>query len=148
MTPEMESQLALLRDIRVPESIGWWPLAYGWWLALALICTATISAFIWNFLRKRTARYLALRELESLTAGNPRDFATGLSMLFRRVARRKDSHAMQLSGESWAKYLSDTGLKPALAQHVAAATYALRMDAAPSSETLRSAAATWIRRQS
>ena len=147
MTPELESQLALLRDIRVPEDIGWWPLAPGWWFAIALFCAAILGAVLWTFLRQRTARYAALRELEKLEASDPIDFATNLSVLLRRVARRKDEYATQLSGESWAKYLSDTGLTPALAQHVAEATYAARTDTAPAAETLRSAAATWIRRQ-
>ena len=26
-----------LRDLHLPETIGWWPLAPGWWFAIAAL---------------------------------------------------------------------------------------------------------------
>lgn len=39
-----------LRDMQMPDTIGWWPLAYGWWL---LIISVIIIAFLFGrYLRK------------------------------------------------------------------------------------------------
>lgn len=145
MTPEIQAQLENLRDIRLPDPIGWWPLAPGWWMLLALICAAILGALIWNTLRKRTARYLALRELVHMDLTDP-GFAATLSILLRRVAIRKDRTAGQLKDADWVAFLTGHGMKPALAEHLAAAPYAKTLVAQDASE-LRASAATWIRSQ-
>lgn len=146
MTPETEAQLAQLRDIRLPDPISWWPLAYGWWLALALLCAAILSGIVYVRWRKQTARARALRELAAIPGDDPQGFATAVSVLLRRVARRKDAFAAQLSGPRWAEYLTGKGLRPDLATYLAEATYAPRGADAPTDD-LRHAAAHWIRRQ-
>ena len=54
----MESQAAnpldQLRDIHLPEAIGWWPLAPGWWLLIILVCLGLIT-LARLFLRRRQA---------------------------------------------------------------------------------------------
>lgn len=145
MTPEIQAQLENLRDIRLPDPIGWWPLAPGWWMLLALVCAAVLGTLIWNTLRKRTARYLALRELEQLDAADP-GFAANLSILLRRVAIRKDRAAGQLKDADWVAFLTGHGMQPALAEHLAAAPYAKTLAAQDAGE-LRASAATWIRSQ-
>jgi hypothetical protein len=43
-----------LRDMQMPDTIGWWPLAYGWWL---LIISVIIIAFLFGrYLRKKIER--------------------------------------------------------------------------------------------
>ena len=32
----MDPEQIPLRDLHLPEAIGWWPLAPGWWLLIAL----------------------------------------------------------------------------------------------------------------
>lgn len=148
MTPEIEAQLSQLRDIRLPEQVGWWPLALGWWLVLAVILAALVGALAWLTLRKRSTRYLALRELETLNGDDPRKFATELSVLLRRVARRKDATAAHVSGAGWADYLSRTGFTSELATYLANATYAPLAGNTPKATRLKEAAAHWIKRQS
>ncbi|PID35316.1 MAG: hypothetical protein CR964_00185 [Rhodobacterales bacterium] len=147
MTPEIEAQLAGLRDIRLPEPIGWWPLAPGWWAVLTLIGAAVLAVLLWRSLRKRTARYLALRELERIDASDPVQFATTLSVLLRRVARCADPATGTLKGAGWSAFLSEGGMEPALAAHLAEAPYADHFPQAPAPDALRRAVATWIRRQ-
>ncbi|MGJ8609534.1 MAG: DUF4381 domain-containing protein [Octadecabacter sp.] len=147
MTPEIEAQLAQLRDIRLPDQIGWWPLAYGWWLAFALVCVAFLVGLIYTARRKQSARTRALRELALLRTDDPQGFATAVSMLLRRVARRKDALAAQLSGSGWADHLTHKGLAADLARYLSEATYAPQAAQRPDDETLRDAAAQWIRRQ-
>lgn len=151
MSPDIAAQLAQLRDIRLPEPIGWWPLAPGWWLLLALISLALLAILAWTVLRKRSARYLALRELGALDAADPA-FSTRLSVLLRRVARRKNRGAGVLQDSDWIAFLTGHGMAPALAEHLAAAPYAEARSVpdapdAPDVAELRAAAARWIRSQ-
>ena len=32
----MDPEQIPLRDLHLPEAIGWWPLAPGWWLVIAI----------------------------------------------------------------------------------------------------------------
>ena len=45
----MDPELLPLRDLHLPEMVGWWPLAPGWWfliaLAAAVILREPSSAF-------------------------------------------------------------------------------------------------------
>ena len=144
---DMQAQLALLRDIRTPDAINWWPLAPGWWMLAALIVIAVVAFVAWRVLRRYGARYLALRELDALPGENAHEFAAGASMLLRRVALRKDNAVAPLSGQRWAEYLSGTGLSPAYAQYLVEATYAAQPGQGTNPSELRQAMANWIRRQ-
>ena len=33
----MDPEQIPLRDLHLPEAIGWWPLAPGWWVVVALV---------------------------------------------------------------------------------------------------------------
>jgi len=155
MNPDLQAQLAQLRDIRVPHEVGLWPLAPGWWVVIAVLVIALLALASWRVLRRYGARYLALRELDAIPADDSRQFATELSMLLRRVARseerrKEDSNqenVVQLSGSKWAGYLSDTGLQKDLANYLADATYAAQPVTIAANSDLRDAARTWIRRQ-
>lgn len=147
MTPEIEAQLAKLRDIRLPEPVGWWPLAPGWWGLVALLVLAIAGVALWRILRKRTVRYLALRELERADAADPVQFATTLSVLLRRVALGKDRAIGTLKGADWTAYLTERGMDPALATYLALAPYTNHLETPPAPALLRHAAAGWIRRQ-
>ena len=50
--------LAQLKDIYLPEKVSqWWPLAYGWWLLLAIVILVIIVSLVFLHLRKKTKRY-------------------------------------------------------------------------------------------
>lgn len=147
LSPEIAARLEKLRDIRLPEAVGWWPPAPGWWALLVLALLAVGGGLVWNFRRRRRARSLALRELERLDAGaDPLVFATGLSVLLRRVALTRDPAAGTLQGADWSGFLSARGMEAALAAHLASAPYAANLTAVPAPEALRRAARRWIRR--
>ena len=57
---QAQDPLALLRDIHLPETPGWWPPAPGWWLALLLLLLAMIACFWW--LRARYQKQLPLKQ--------------------------------------------------------------------------------------
>lgn len=111
------TQLAL-RDLHLPEPVGWWPPAIGWWL-LSLLVLAGLALLLVKIWRKRQAnapRRYALRELQALEAEylatrDPVRLGKQLSQLLRRsmLAYAARSDVAGLTGDSWLAWL-DQGL--------------------------------------
>lgn len=110
----MDPEQIPLRDLHLPEPIGWWPLAPGWWLIIiALLCF--LGWLLHRYLRQRAraaARRHALRRLDELVAEfdghhDAVAFAAKLSELLRRTmlayAPRKE--VAGLTGEAWLNWL-------------------------------------------
>lgn len=111
-----------LRDIHLPEPIGWWPPAPGWWL-LAILVPALIVGLIWLIRRWRriTPIKLALRELDFLQgdAGlSPDTKLRRLSILLRQTALSlyPRQSVAGLSGEDWLRWLDETLGEPRFSQ--------------------------------
>lgn len=107
-----------LRDLHLPEPIGWWPLAPGWWLVLALVA----GLLVWlalralRYWRRGHARRVALAEVRKLAArhaqdGDAQQLAKQLSSLLRRamLAYAPRHEVARLTGEAWMRWL-DRGL--------------------------------------
>ncbi len=132
ISPEVLAELDKLRDIRLPDPAGWWPLAAGWWglLALCLIILA-VGAF---FERRRRAslQFAALAELKELedrakTQEYDDAIAVDLAVLLRRVAlsQPKSRHFASLSDTSWAASLAQgkDAFAPDVASYLGRAPY-------------------------
>jgi hypothetical protein len=114
----MEEQALPLRDLHLPEPIGWWPLAPGWWLVLALL-VATLVYLAWRWYRAwkfNAPRRFALRELmrieaEYLEHRDPVVLGKQLSELLRRgmLAYAPREEVAGLTGEGWLDWL-DSGM--------------------------------------
>jgi len=110
----MDPQQLPLRDIHLPEAIGWWPIAPGWWLLLFVLLTGCVL-LLRSYVRRRArgaARREALKQLDQLLAeyDGHRDavsFMAGVSSLLRRTmlayAPRKDIAG--LTGDEWLAWL-------------------------------------------
>jgi hypothetical protein len=103
-----------LRDIHLPEAIGWWPLAPGWWLLIALALIGLGLLLRWYLQRRArgAARRLALQHLGRLTAEyeQHRDavaFMAQLSSLLRRtmLAYAPRADVAGLTGDAWLAWL-------------------------------------------
>jgi hypothetical protein len=114
----MDPEQIPLRDLHLPEAVGWWPLAPGWWVLIALVAIGMLLLLrrAWIRWRRNAARRIALRELARLEASyreapNPVLLATRLSELVRRTmlayAPRKE--VAGLTGPEWLAWL-DRGL--------------------------------------
>ena len=114
----MDPEQIPLRDLHLPEAVGWWPLAPGWWVLLALVLLGILLVVhkAWVRWRADAARRIALQELARLEsswrdAPNPVLLATRLSELLRRAmlayAPRQD--VAGLTGQAWLAWL-DRGL--------------------------------------
>ncbi len=154
LTPEQQAALEQLRDIRLPEPIGWWPIAPGWWTLIALGLVLLATALAWNTLRRRTRRYAALREFAALRTRMEADdysgVATDLAALIRRVAlSARGRHLARLSEAEWAEALSQgrSGLPPEVAGLISEAPYRNPETLEPSRvRAVFAPAETWIRR--
>ena len=60
--------LAALHPLRDPAAIGWWPLAPGWWLliALAVIAIAIVCYYLLKRHRANAYRRVALQQLQDI----------------------------------------------------------------------------------
>ena len=107
-----------LRDLHLPEAIGWWPLAPGWWF---LIVVASCVVLYYGYRafrrwRRNSLRRVALRELRRIRgeyqAGvDEITLAKELSELLRRtmLAYAPRQEVAGLTGDHWLRWL-DRGL--------------------------------------
>ncbi|MFM7273985.1 MAG: DUF4381 domain-containing protein [Gammaproteobacteria bacterium] len=110
--------LAALRPLHLPEPVGWWPPAPGWWL-LALLVLA-LALLVVRALRqqRRRSRYrrAALAELaacarQAQTGGDALAFAASASGILRRAALQRYPRARvaALCGDAWLGFLEQSG---------------------------------------
>ncbi len=99
-----------LKDIHLPDQIGWWPPAPGWWLTVVL--TVLLFALI-RYAYKRVTRKSAVKTagsvLKTIKQRSEKNSETlaDLSALLRRTAVSTDarSEAAGLVGQAWLAYL-------------------------------------------
>ena len=107
-----------LRDLHLPDMIGWWPLAPGWWFVTALVVFgfAMLLRRSYRQWRHNAPRRLALRRLAAIST----EFEQGnsavvlgkeLSELTRRamLAYAPREAVAGLTGDDWLEWL-DQGL--------------------------------------
>lgn len=99
-----------LRDIHLPEAIGWWPPAPGWWLLPLLLAVLFVALRqTYRRLTRETALKSAQTVLKTLRErpADARQTVTDLSALLRRTAISLDSpeNVASLRGEDWLAYL-------------------------------------------
>jgi len=103
-----------LKDIHLPEAIGWWPPAIGWWL-LAVLIPLLIAFLYWLYKRltSRTAIKAAKNNLAAIKqnpALNNNQKLRELSMLIRRVAISINprTETASLTGRQWLAFLDNS----------------------------------------
>jgi hypothetical protein len=103
-----------LRDLHLPEAIGLWPLAPGWWLVIALVAFAVawLLRRAWIRYQFHAPRRYAIRELANVEAAylshrNPVALGQQLSELLRRamLAYAPRHEIAGLTGEAWLEWL-------------------------------------------
>jgi len=103
-----------LRDINLPDPVGWWPLAPGWWGLLALlILLIGILVYLIRRRRRVTPIKLALAELARVETNHDlsaREKLEALSILMRRVAMTlcPREEVAGKTGEDWLNWLNNS----------------------------------------
>ncbi|AUM11493.1 DUF4381 domain-containing protein [Ketobacter alkanivorans] len=110
--------LSQLRDIHLPEAVGWWPPAIGWWLLALLLISIVCGSIYWMIWRHRRLAYKreAIAHMESIRARylSSRDDAkllSELSSLLKRTAitRYGRDEIAGMAGNQWLAFLDSTG---------------------------------------
>lgn len=103
-----------LRDLHLPEPVGWWPLAPGWWFVLLLAAAGLVylgwlafSRWQHNAPRRFAMRELKRYEAEYLQHGDAVVLGKQLSALLRRgmLAYAPRADVAGLTGEDWLRWL-------------------------------------------
>ncbi|MDE0157332.1 MAG: DUF4381 domain-containing protein [Gammaproteobacteria bacterium] len=104
-----------LREIHLPESVGWWPPAPGWWLLPVLLLLGLAAAWYGRHLyrrRKYSAISMARKELAGIRSRYAADRDAGrcvrsVSGLLRRVSISvfPRSESAGLTGDEWVAFL-------------------------------------------
>ncbi len=122
MNPVLDPGQLPLRDIHLPEAVGWWPPAMGWWiLAGAVLLGAVIWALRYRAAWRHRAATAELKAaLEALRAGgDPAVCAQRLSTTLKRFAMtlsRQPESVAGLTGESWLAWLDSRWEREAFSQ--------------------------------
>jgi len=109
MNPELP-----LRNIHLPDAIGWWPPAPGWWISGIIVIVIITLVILW--LRRRTIRLAphksAQLELQTIKSHfdseqDTQQLAQELSILLRRVSMTitPRNEAAGLTGKEWLSFL-------------------------------------------
>lgn len=112
--------LATLRDIHLPDPIGWWPLAPGWYglmlFVVALLCLVIFfgyQAYQYRMPKRQALRLLTQYQKQYVLDHNASLACTRVSELLKRVALVyfPRSQVAGLQGDAWLHFLSQTGKK-------------------------------------
>lgn len=146
--------LSQLHDILLPEAIGWWPLAPGWW-ALLLLLLGLVAFMLYRqrrHHRRNRYRVQALAEL-AIIADTPDNsgFLQACSLLLRRTALTAQPHRfpVDIQGAGWLAWLDHhcpevhAGFSTGAGQVLLSGLY--QRQPTVDREALQSLVATWIR---
>lgn len=109
--------LAQLKDIHLPEPIGWWPLAPGWYVLMAILLVIVIGFIYLDHKRRLHARaknqalkLLAVYKQQYEQENNTQATSARISELLRRVALVyfPRSEVASIHGDDWIQFLNKT----------------------------------------
>lgn len=112
MTPANSvDPLAQLRDIHMPEAIGYWPPAPGWWILAVILLAAFGTLLVFLKKKRQSQRYrkLALQQLSQLQDGHkePVLYLAQINRLLKQtlLAAPTPNKAAGLTGKQWLYFL-------------------------------------------
>lgn len=151
MIEQLKSQMA---DIVEPTAVEWWPLAWGWWVAVALVTLITLWLIIHciSHYRHNLYRRQALRLLKQQTFNDQHEQAQFLMRLSKQVALKAYPSARstiaKAFGEEWLSWLNGTTRKPLFNTQAAKAwqNHLYKRNQMAASSELTLALKRWIKR--
>lgn len=145
-----------LKDIHLPDAIGWWPPAPGWWLvAVVLVLLIIVIHSVYKRLTRQTAINSARKLLSNIRSqqSDTLQTLTDLSTLLRRTAISTDSRSevAGLRGQAWLDYLDrslpDQPFGQGIGRCLADAHYRPTVPANIDIEALFSLCERWLKQQ-
>jgi hypothetical protein len=106
-----------LRDIHLPDSVAYWPLAYAWWLLIfTIIAVFVLAVFLYlrSQKKKLSAITLARHEYSRISSDYQQHsdavkLTTQISILLRRlsISLFPRTQVASLTGDEWLRFLDD-----------------------------------------
>lgn len=109
--------LSQLRDIHLPDPVGLWPLAWGWWVLIVVLAGALLAGFVYWRRHRRQRRYRLQAKAELKSAyrdyrdnGDVAIYLQNLSVILRRAALTAfpRGQVASLKGEAWLEFLDQS----------------------------------------
>ena len=109
------SLLEQLNDIQLPDPVGWWPLAFSWWILIFSII-AIVAGAIWYYLdqkRRNIYRRSAVQQVEEIlqqTGSTENVKISAINAVLKRVAVTAYGRLItaSLHDQAWLDFLSET----------------------------------------
>lgn len=140
-----------LNDILLPDAIGVWPLAPGWWLLILLVIVTVIAVRLlvkWRIKIKHQQQPMkqALQQLQTL-ANQPMSPAlcADINETLKIYCRQRCPQAVSLYGQSWADFLEATPSELNNEQYELLAHGPYRKKVSGNSQHLATAASSWLK---
>lgn len=120
-TNPLAQQLAeQLRDVHLPDTVSWWPLAIGWWVVFAIVVLATVLLAIFIIRKWQANRYrkTALSELADAhtlwrTHNDTGLYLSSVNDILKKVMLSLgQSSDISKSGSSWIEILNKFAKRP------------------------------------
>ncbi len=103
-----------LRGLHMPDSVSWWPLAWGWWalLSLIIVIAALCCYRFYNLRKKNKYRKVAVNELNSSLQDwqenqSSQGYLQNANSILKRVSRHLNARSVTQSGQQWVDTLND-----------------------------------------
>ena len=100
-----------LKDIHMPDAIGLWPLAPGWWVVIIVTSIALVftSYLLFKFYRSTDYKRVSKKQLSLINeqAMNDTDYIKALNILLKQTALAVNSREKiaRLSANAWLEFL-------------------------------------------
>lgn len=109
------SLLEQLHDIQLPDPVGWWPLAFSWWILIFSII-AIIAGAIWYYLdqkRRNIYRKSAVQKIQGImqkTDCSENAKISAINAVLKRVAVTAYGRLItaSLHDQAWLDFLAET----------------------------------------
>ena len=144
-----------LRPNHLPDPVGLWPVAIGWWILAALALSLVVFALRYIYRRWQKNRYRSAALTQARQAAN--DYAKHQSVnrlahecntLLRRVALQAfDRHQVaSLSGVHWSEFLAKSANMPEFIDHSAFSNQRYNPDAPLCAQNIYELTRQWIKK--
>ena len=123
-----QNPLEQLRPNHLPDPVGLWPPAIGWWIMACAgsVLLALVSVYLWRRWQKNRYRSEALLQARKIHAAyqdhqSLQRLANESNELLKRVALHvfPTNEVAGLAGTAWSQFLADTGNIPEFLNHSA-----------------------------
>lgn len=152
-----QNPLDQLRPNHLPDPIGLWPVAIGWWVltGLIIILSTLIVIKLFQFWRKNRYRKQALQQAKQLFCAydqhqDQRQLAHNCNRLLKTVALHAypKQDTASLYGKNWRQFLAETGNNPDFlgTQGEALGDHRFNPDWTPDITALQTLTLSWIKK--